>query len=134
MAPKPEHRASFALLVLIAATALVVAGCARRAPAGDVSIASATTPERPALNQPFVVRVSVRSGDRTAIAGAHVEIVAQMSHPGMAPVVVSAAESEPGLYRGSLTLDMAGTWVLRIAATLANGTRVERTLDVEIAD
>ena len=50
----------------------------------------------------------------------------------MAPVVVNASEAESGIYRGSVTLDMAGRWVLRITAALPDGRRAEQKIDVAI--
>lgn len=85
------------------------------------------------LQQPFVVQVTVRDDQQQKpMSGATVEIIGQMDHPGMAPVVVNASEAESGIYRGSVTLDMAGRWVLRITAALPDGRRAEQKIDVAI--
>ncbi len=64
------------------------------------------------------------------IVAAHVAIEADMSHPGMAPVLGQASEAQPGVYRGQLTLTMAGDWALVAHITLASGEKVERLSDI----
>jgi hypothetical protein len=90
-------------------------------------------PDRPALEQPFVVQVMVRDDQQhKPISGARVGIIGRMDHPGMAPVVVNASESEPGVYRGSVTLGMAGAWVLQTTATLPDGRRAQQSIGLDM--
>jgi hypothetical protein len=120
-------------LALTAALAAAFA-CSARTPASDaLSLDSLTIPERPVLHRPFVVQLRVRDRrQQKPMSGAKVEFIGQMNHPGMAPVVVDASEAEAGTYRGSVTLDMAGAWVLKTTVTLPDGRRAEQNLDVDI--
>jgi YtkA-like len=65
------------------------------------------------------------------VAGAHIKLEGDMSHPGMAPVFAEAAEAEPGSYVAHLRLTMAGDWVILVQGTLANGRRIDRQVDVK---
>jgi len=49
-----------------------------------------------------------------------------MSHAGMTPVFVDAAEVEPGRYRANMELSMAGDWIVLVHLTLPDGAKVER--------
>jgi hypothetical protein len=53
-----------------------------------------------------------------------------MSHAGMAPVFADAAEIEPGRYRATMELSMAGDWYVLIRVTLQDGRSVERQFDI----
>lgn len=118
---------------LSAAAIVIIASCARGPTAGKVVVGTRTMPARPVLNQRFDVEVTVRDDRQQPVAGANVELVGQMNHPGMAPVVGSALEGAPGIYRGSLTLTMAGAWTLQATATLPDGRRGQQRTDIEIA-
>lgn len=54
-----------------------------------------------------------------------------MSHPGMMPVFAEAAEIEPGRYRASLELSMAGDWHVAVHVTLRDGRKVEREFEIK---
>jgi YtkA-like len=64
------------------------------------------------------------------VAGARVDLEADMSHPGMAPVFALAREGAPGQYQGSLKLAMPGDWVMLIHVTLPDGRKLDRQLSV----
>jgi hypothetical protein len=64
------------------------------------------------------------------VIGATVKLEGHMSHAGMAPVLGTATESAPGVYEVPFTFTMAGDWVLLISGVLADGSRVERRIDV----
>jgi hypothetical protein len=53
-----------------------------------------------------------------------------MAHAGMAPVFGDAKEIAPGQYRGGLEFAMPGDWVILIHATLPDGRKLERQVDV----
>ncbi len=116
-----------------AAAIVIIASCARSPTAGKVVVATRTIPARPVLNQQFVVEVTVRDDRQQPVAGATVELVGQMNHPGMAPVVGTGSEGAPGIYRGSITLTMAGVWVLQTTAKLPDGRRGQQRTDIEMA-
>lgn len=64
------------------------------------------------------------------LAGVHIQVEGDMAHPGMAPVFADARETAPGTYRAQLNLNMPGDWVLLEHIRLADGTTIERQLDV----
>jgi len=66
----------------------------------------------------------------TPISGAHVNMEADMSHPGMAPVFFSGKESAPGSLMGAVDLSMPGDWTILLHITLANGAKVEKQFDL----
>jgi hypothetical protein len=53
-----------------------------------------------------------------------------MSHAGMAPSPGEAKEIAPGRYQASLTLEMAGDWVILLHVILPGGQKLERQIDV----
>ncbi|HTT63814.1 MAG TPA: FixH family protein [Bryobacteraceae bacterium] len=77
--------------------------------------------------------VTVRLADRSAkaVAGAQINLEGDMAHPGMAPVFAKAKETEPGRYVAHLQLTMAGDWVILVQATVANGRKISRQVDVK---
>ena len=54
-----------------------------------------------------------------------------MSHAGMTPVFADAPEVEPGRYRTSMELTMAGDWIVLVHLTLANGTKVDQQFEIK---
>jgi hypothetical protein len=64
------------------------------------------------------------------LTGVHIQVEGDMAHPGMAPVFSDARETSPGTYQAQLDFNMPGDWVLLEHIRLANGTRIERQLDV----
>lgn len=64
------------------------------------------------------------------ISGAQVTLEGDMTHAGMAPVFADAHEIAPGQYRGNLSLNMPGDWVLLLHITLPDGHKVEDQIDL----
>lgn len=70
---------------------------------------------------PAVVRVEARDGG-APLTGAEVEVRGDMTHAGMAPVLVTAGEAEPGVYvAAGFTFTMAGDWIVSATVTAADG-------------
>ena len=79
------------------------------------------------------VRVEVER-DGEAVANATVEVVGEMTHAGMEPVLVEATQVEPGLYRAEeFAFNMAGDWIVSAEVSLDDGEqlRATRALSVE---
>ena len=64
------------------------------------------------------------------MSGARIRLDANMSHPGMAPVFADATETEPGRYRGSVELSMAGDWIVVAHVSLANGRKLDHQFEI----
>jgi hypothetical protein len=70
------------------------------------------------------------TGTKQPLAGASAHIEANMSHPGMAPVLTSAREVAPGHYESTLQLTMAGDWFLLLDLDLPDGRTLRRQIDL----
>jgi hypothetical protein len=77
-----------------------------------------------------VLSVKLRDASGKPVAGARVDLEADMSHAGMAPVFGEAQEVAPGQYAGSLDIAMPGDWVVLIHVTLPDGRTQEREVSV----
>jgi hypothetical protein len=108
---------------------LLAAGACRQAPAADdVDVRWTLRPEQPRVGP---VTLTVTVGEPHASAdGTAVRVVGHMTHPGMTPVVATTARRGPGVYDATMTLTMAGDWVLLVTVQLADGRRLERRVDV----
>ena len=53
-----------------------------------------------------------------------------MVHPGMSPVIANASERSAGEYVVPFTFTMPGDWVLIVSASLPDGRRVEKRIEV----
>jgi hypothetical protein len=84
-------------------------------------------PATPVIGTVTSVRITLRDADRNPIDGAHLQLEAHMSHPGMRPVVASAIERVEGVYEAQLRFTMTGDWVLVLTGTMRDGTRVTET-------
>jgi len=67
----------------------------------------------------------------TPVTGALLKLEGNMSHAGMVPVFGEAKETEPGRYRSSLVLSMAGDWHVLVTVTLADGRKFERQFEIK---
>ena len=54
-----------------------------------------------------------------------------MSHAGMSPVFGETKEIEPGRYRSTLELSMAGDWVVLVTVTLPDNRKLERQFEIK---
>ncbi|MGL4609611.1 MAG: hypothetical protein ACRCYY_07980 [Trueperaceae bacterium] len=60
--------------------------------------------------------------DNAGVTGATVEVTANMTHAGMVPVIVTAKESEAGLYIADpFVIEMPGDTVITAAITMPDG-------------
>ena len=127
---RPRHR-RWLLAVTSCVAALLLAGCRTESSQdSEVTVACTITPQPPRVGN---ATVTVNLSDRTAkpVTGAWIKLEADMSHPGMAPVLAQAGESAPGSYVGHLQFSMAGDWVILVQGALANGQKIDRQVDVK---
>ena len=118
------------LLLCACAATLFLAACSKpRDAARVIKIEQEISPE-PTRTGPVVVTFRLADSSAKALSGAHVVLEADMSHPGMAPVLAEAKEIDPGRYQAHLTLGMAGDWVILLHVTLPDGQKLERQIDI----
>ena len=112
------------------AASLPPAGCGRTPkPVSSVDVAWTLRPA-PAAVGPATLTLTLRDRSGVPVQGAIVRLEGHMSHAGMAPVQETATERGPGVYEVSFAFTMPGDWVLLLSATLTDGARVERRVDV----
>src|SRR3569832_533036 len=88
------------------------------------AVTAEITPQPPRVGH-ATITLRVADGSGKPVSGARLKLEGNMSHAGMAPIFADATEVEPGRYRTSLELPMAGDWMVLVHLTLANGTRVD---------
>jgi YtkA-like protein len=109
---------------------LLQLGCSRSdAPSAFVAIEHEISPEPIRVGSATIV---LKLSDATGkpVTGAHIVIETDMSHAGMSPGFAEAKEVEAGHYKAQLEFQMAGDWVILLHVTLADGTKLERQIDV----
>ena len=119
-------------LVLGALTLLGILGCTgdrTTENTGDVTINLAFRPDPPKVGA-TVALVTLTDRDGHPIQGAALKLEGNMNHAGMTPLFASAREVQPGRYEAALEFTMAGDWFLLIDATLADGRKLHRKVDV----
>lgn len=82
-----------------------------------------------------LVPVSVRVEEGgTGVTGVSIDVIGEMTHAGMEPVIAQADQVEPGLYLADeFAFDMAGDWIVTAEVSMADGEmlRAMRALTVE---
>jgi hypothetical protein len=116
---------------LAAALLLLLAAC--RHPAGGgrgaaLELAWKVTPAPPRVGRAELALSLTDKATGRPAAGARVRVEADMSHPGMQPVIADAREVGPGRYAAPLSFTMAGDWSLEVAAELPDGRTWKRQL------
>jgi hypothetical protein len=97
---------------------------------GNVVLASQVAPDPPRVGPgELTLTLTDRATGRPA-RGAAVRVEADMSHPGMKPVLATAREAAPGRYLAALGFTMAGDWVVLVDARWPDGRTLHRQLDV----
>jgi hypothetical protein len=125
---RPQTDLSVLLLALWACWLGVA--CHRTAQARDLTFESSLTPRRAAVGRPALLELRVLDASGRPVLGAHLRVEAQMSHPGMAPFLATAAERGNGVYEASLQFSMAGDWIVLVTGSLSNGDKVEHRIEV----
>jgi hypothetical protein len=114
---------------LVVAAIALAAAVACSQPAQDVRVAWQLQPASPAAGTPATVRMTLARGGEM-VPGARLRLEGHMSHPGMTPIVTDVTEIGDGVYEARLKFSMVGDWVLVLAGSLPDGTRVTAHHDV----
>jgi hypothetical protein len=112
---------------------LCLAAAACRPPAAatpEIALAWSVAPDPPAVGPARLSLTLSESATGRPVEGARVRLEANMTHPGMKPVLATAREVEPGRYEAPLGLDMAGDWFLLVEARLRDGRTLDRQVDL----
>ena len=116
------------MIVGILASCCILAGCSRKG--ADVTVNWNVQPPRPSAGVEVVVQLKLVNADAAPLAAAKMQCAAQMSHPGMAPIIATMVERGPGIYEARLQFSMAGEWVLVASGELPDGQGIESSFRV----
>jgi hypothetical protein len=114
-------------LALVVACASMGSACRRPAVAHDVTIEWKLTPSPPVSGSTTLAELRVSDPSQRPVRGATLRVEGHMSHPGMAPVVATAAERGDGVYEARLQFTMNGQWVLVVDGRLQDGRALRNT-------
>jgi len=116
---------------LAAGLLAVLAGCSGPGSdaAPDVKVDLSFQPNPPKVGAAEVL-VTLADAGGQPLRGAAVKLEGNMNHAGMAPSFADAKEAEPGHYKGELNFTMGGDWFVLVNATLADGRKITRKVDV----
>lgn len=117
--------------IVAVACGMLGAAC-RRAPSvvNDVRVEWKITPSPPIAGGATLAELMLRDSARRPVRGARLRVEGHMSHPGMAPVMATAAERDDGVYEVRLPLTMRGAWILVVTGELPDGRRINHRIDV----
>lgn len=125
------HSFRFQVLMLAAAiSALPWIGCSRNTATPSALVVDFEATPQPARVGDVIVDFTLADAASRPVTGAHLTTEADMTHAGMAPVFGSAQENQPGRYESTLTLGMAGDWIILLHGTLPTGEKVERQFEL----
>ena len=107
----------------------VLGACARDIAGNGVGLTWALQPAPPTVGA-AVLALTLADASGAPMGGATVRLEGHMSHAGMAPVIASGRERQPGHYDVPFSFTMAGDWILLVTIVQRDGTRTEHRLDV----
>jgi hypothetical protein len=122
----PVFAFAFALILL----SLFTAACQDKIDPGAAVLVQHEVQPAPAHVGHSTVHVTLTDPAGAPLSGVHLNMEADMSHPGMAPVFFSGKEAAPGNFTGAVDLSMPGDWTILLHITLANGAKVEKQFDL----
>lgn len=109
---------------------LQMSGCGPTgAGTSDVQVELTLEPPAPVVGTADVT-LQLAGEEGTPLGGADVRLEGNMNHAGMKPSFSELQETDPGTYAGTLEFTMAGDWFILVTATMPDGRRIERKIDV----
>jgi len=117
-------------IVCVAVASSALAGCARPSPEASGYDLRWTLTPTPAVVGDARLEFEVLDAHGAPVPVTAPRIEGHMSHPGMAPVIATATEVAHGRYASRFAFSMRGDWTLLVLATLPDGSRFQRRIDV----
>jgi hypothetical protein len=113
---------------------IVLSTCGCRQTAGtdavdDVKVDLTVRPDPPQVGDASMT-VRLTGKEAKPVRGAMVKLEGNMNHAGMKPEFADAKETEAGQYEANLRFSMGGDWFILVNATLADGRKLKRKVDV----
>jgi hypothetical protein len=109
---------------------LLLAGCKKDGGSiPGVHVDCQVAPSPPKVG-PAKITVTLKDDSGKPITGAAIKVEGNMNHAGMKPVFGEAKERRPGQYETPLEFTMGGDWFLLINATLSDGRKLNKQVDV----
>ena len=109
---------------------LVLTGCGRQTPideAPELRVEMDVLPS-PANTGQTLLMIQITDAQGHAPGDFTIDVRGDMSHAGMAPVIVSQVEGEDGIFAVPFEWTMAGDWFVSISARLPDGRVLLRIL------
>lgn len=108
----------------------VIAGCSSNEDdTREINLEWLISPNPPAIG---TVQFQVILSDTLArpITGAMLDIEANMSHPGMSPIMAKLEEEDPGVYSADIEFSMGGDWFILVNARLPDERIINRQINI----
>ena len=106
-------------------------GCHRQAASSPPVLMAYQVAPQPARVGSTEINLVLRDANSRPLTGVHVNLEADMSHPGMAPVFGESTEMGGGRYQGRIDFTTPGDWVVLVDMTLPSGQKIERQIEVK---
>jgi hypothetical protein len=132
VAPRAHSRLLTAAIVLacLVPTACAVGSGSDADPNAAISVKWDLDPAPPAAGTPVAARLTLHDKNQQPVLGARLRLEGHMSHPGMAPVVVTLTERGAGIYDAPIEFSMAGDWMLVVTGELPGGGRLTKQIEI----
>jgi hypothetical protein len=106
-------------------------GCKRPyEPQPNLTLEQEISPQPPRVG-PVTIALKLTDAAGAPVTGAFMKLEGNMSHAGMSPVFGETKEIEPGRYRATLDLSMAGDWFVLVTVTLSDNRKLERQFEIK---
>lgn len=120
----------FGIVSLSVLVAMVAVGCNSSTSIHDDFQVDLTFQPSPPVVGDIELNLKLADANGSSLSGANVKLEGNMNHAGMKPSFAELSETEPGRYTGTMELTMGGDWFILVTATTADGTTLERKIDL----